>query len=111
ATSLDRLAGRRLDEISGGERQRAVLARALAQEPELLLLDEPTANLDINFQIDLLRLVRSMAEDHGITAVAVMHELNLASEFSDYLLLLKNGRAMRLGDPSEVLTRELLEDA
>jgi iron complex transport system ATP-binding protein len=111
ATSLERLANRRLDEISGGERQRAVLARALAQEPELLLLDEPTANLDLNFQIELLRLVRGMADDHGITAVAVMHELNLASEFSDYMLLLKHGRALRFGEPTCVLTRELLEEA
>ncbi len=111
ATSLERLANRRIDEISGGERQRAVLARALAQEPELLLLDEPTANLDLNYQVELLRLVRNMAEDHGITAVAVMHELNLAAEFSDYLLLLKNGRAMQVGEPSEVLTRDLLEEA
>jgi iron complex transport system ATP-binding protein len=111
ATSLNRLANRRLDEISGGERQRAVLARALVQEPELMLLDEPTASLDLNYQVDLLRLVRTMVEDHGITAVAVMHELNLAAEFADYLLLLKNGRALQSGLPAEVLTRDLLEDA
>lgn len=111
AASLDRLANRRLDEISGGERQRAVLARALVQEPELLLLDEPTASLDLNYQVELLRLVRSMVEDHGITAVAVMHELNLASEFADYLLLLKNGRVLQSGLPSDVLQRDVLEDA
>ena len=110
ATSLDRLANRRMDEISGGERQRAILARALAQEPELLLLDEPTASLDLNFQLELLRLVRGMVEDHDITAVAVMHELNLASEFADVLLLMKNGRTVCLGQPTELLTRELLTD-
>jgi iron complex transport system ATP-binding protein len=111
ATSLERFANRRLDEVSGGERQRAVLARALVQEPELMLLDEPTASLDLNYQVELLRLVRGMVEDHGITAVAVMHELNLASEFADYLLLLKNGRVLQTGLPTEVLTRDLLEDA
>jgi iron complex transport system ATP-binding protein len=111
ATSLDRLANRRMDEISGGERQRAILARALAQEPELLLLDEPTASLDLSFQLELLRLVRGMVEDHDITAVAVMHELNLASEFADFLLLLKNGRVVCLGNPNDVLTRERLSDA
>jgi iron complex transport system ATP-binding protein len=110
ATSLERLANRRMDEISGGERQRAILARALAQEPELLLLDEPTASLDLNFQVELLRLVRGMVEDHDITAIAVMHELNLASEFSDVLLLMKNGRAVSLGAPIDVLTREVLTD-
>jgi iron complex transport system ATP-binding protein len=110
ATSLERLANRRMDEISGGERQRAILARALAQEPELLLLDEPTASLDLNFQVDLLRLVRSMVEDHSITVVTVMHELNLASEFADILLLMKNGRAVCQGQPNDVLTRELLSE-
>ena len=110
-TSLSRLASRRMDEISGGERQRAVLARALAQEPELLLMDEPTANLDLNFQVELLRLIRRLAEEQGFGVVAVMHELNLASEFSDHLLLLRDGRLFRYGEPAGVLTRAALEEA
>jgi len=111
ATSLQKLSSRRMDEISGGERQRAILARALTQEPELLLLDEPTASLDVNFQIEMLRLVRRMAEDHGFTVVAVMHELNLASEFADSLLLMKNGRCCRFGPPEHVLQHDLVEEA
>lgn len=110
ATTLRHLASRRMDEISGGERQRAVLARALAQEPELLLMDEPTANLDINFQVELLRLIRRLAEKQGFAVAAVMHELNLAAEFSDHVLLLKDGRLFRFGEPAEVLTREALEE-
>jgi iron complex transport system ATP-binding protein len=82
----------------------------LTQEPELLLLDEPTASLDLNFQVEMLRLVRKMAEDHGFTCVAVMHELNLASEFADSLLILKNGRACRFGAPNQVLCHDLLEE-
>lgn len=108
-TSLDRLAGRPMDEISGGERQRAVLARALAQEPELLLLDEPTASLDLNFQVEMLQLIRRLGEDHSFTTVAVMHDLNLAAEFSDYLMLMKSGSICRFGEAAEVITRDLLE--
>ncbi len=111
ATSLTRFAARRMDEISGGERQRAVLARALAQEPELLLLDEPTASLDLNFQVEILQLIRRLAGENGFAAVAVMHELNLASEFADYVLLMKGGRPCRFGEPEEVLTRDGLEQA
>lgn len=110
ATRVDKLARRRLDEISGGERQRAVLARALAQEPELLLLDEPTAHLDLSFQVELLRLIRRLAEAHGFGVVAVMHEVNLASQFSDYILLLRAGRLFRFGTPGEALNATALEE-
>ncbi len=110
ATHICSMAHRRMDEISGGERQRAVLARALAQEPELLLLDEPTANLDISFQVELLRLIRRQASQYEFGVVTVMHEVNLASEFADYLMLLRAGRVFCSGTPEEVLTRPALEE-
>ncbi len=109
ATHICSLARRRIDQISGGERQRTVLARALAQEPELLLLDEPTAHLDLSFQVELLRLVRRLSDQHGFGIVAVMHEVNLASEFADYILLLHNGKIFRFGAPVDVLTARALE--
>jgi len=110
ATQICSLANRRTDEISGGEMQRVVLARALAQEPELLLLDEPTANLDLVFQVELLRMIRRLMLERGLGVVAVMHEVNLASQFADCILLLRKGRLFRLGTPEETLTASALEE-
>lgn len=105
---LDGLAVRRLTEISGGEFQRAVLARALAQKPRLLLLDEPTANLDIGFQIEMLALLRRLSKSEALIVVLVTHELNLASEMADRILLLENGRLIRQGPPETVFESNLL---
>ncbi len=107
-TMLEPIADRRVTEISGGEFQRAVLARALAQRPRLLLLDEPTANLDIRYQIEMLRLVRELAASEGFTAVVVTHQLNLASEMADRILLMDSGRLVRAGTPEEVLDAAVL---
>ena len=107
-TSLRHLAARRVDEISGGEIQRAVLARTLAQRPRLLLLDEPTANLDIGYQIEMLALLRRLAATEPFIVVIITHELNLAAEMADYLLLLEAGRAVRQGPPEAVLEPNLL---
>ena len=107
-TNLVALADRPITEVSGGEFQRAVLARTLAQRPRLVLLDEPTANLDIGYQIEMLRLLRDLASTEDFVAVIVTHELNLAAEFADYLLLLNGGQCLRLGTPSQVLDSELL---
>ena len=107
-TRLDHLAARRITEISGGEFQRAVLARTLAQRPRLVLLDEPTANLDIGYQIEMLRLLRQLAAAEHFAAVIVTHELNLASELSDWLILLECGRCLCQGQPEDVLKPELL---
>jgi iron complex transport system ATP-binding protein len=107
-TNLAAYAGRRLLELSSGEFQRAVLARTLAQRPRLLLLDEPTANLDIGYQIEMFRLVRQLAAAEKFIAVVVTHELNLVAELADYLVLLDDGRCVCQGRPEAVLESDLL---
>lgn len=94
--------------LSGGERQRAVLARALAQGTPVLLLDEPTSHLDIGHQLDLLERVRALVERRGLTAVAALHDLNLATRFADRVVVLAGGRKVADGPPAEVLSPELL---
>ncbi len=104
------LANRRINELSGGERRRVLIARALAQEPYLLLLDEPTLNLDINNQIELMRTVRSLCSERGIAVLSVFHDFNLAARYSDYIILLNEGRVFSVGTPEEVLTKENLKE-
>ena len=105
----DHLSGRWMDQISGGEKQRVILARALAQQPLLLLLDEPTLHLDIGAQVDLLEALRRLAAQNRYTVVVVTHELNLAGEYADQVVLLQRGRSLRVGPPASVYQRELLE--
>jgi iron complex transport system ATP-binding protein len=107
-TELESFEARLMNELSGGERQRAVLARALATEAKVLLLDEPTANLDLAHQAAMLRLVRARCHSRERAAVVVTHDVNLAAEFADRVLLLKNGREIAIGPPRAVLTEELL---
>jgi iron complex transport system ATP-binding protein len=102
------LAERRLGDISGGEQQRLLLARALAQEAPLLLLDEPTTRLDLQYQISLLDAVRGLVDQGGLTVVMTLHDLNLVSRYADQLCLLVDGRMMAQGTPEEVLDAELL---
>ena len=109
-TELTDLSGRLMNELSGGERQRAVLARALATEASFLLLDEPTANLDLSHQATLLALVRSRCDKRQASALVVTHDLNLAAQFADRILLMRNGKVVRLGTPEEVLTPQLLNE-
>lgn len=108
--SLTNLAERSLTDLSGGQRQRAWLALVLAQDAPVLLLDEPTAFLDLAHQADLLCLGRSLAAE-GRTVVAVLHDLNLAAAFADDLLVIEHGQTSAFGSPHEVLTAELLADA
>ena len=103
------LADRWMDKISGGEKQRVILARALAQQPLLLLLDEPTLHLDIGAQVDLLESLRRLAAQNRYTVVVVTHELNLAGEYADQVVLLQRGKCLRIGPPATVLQREILE--
>ncbi len=98
--------GRIMNELSGGERQRVVLARALAAETRVLLLDEPTANLDLAHQALMFKLVRERCRDCGVAAIVITHDLNLASGFADRVLLLKDGEVVAGGTPREVLTAE-----
>lgn len=105
----DNLSDRWMDQISGGEKQRVILARALAQQPLLLLLDEPTLHLDIGAQVDLLAALRRLAAANRYTVVVVTHELNLAGQYADQIVLLQRGKCLRVGPPANVYQRELLE--
>jgi len=110
ATETLPLAALPFEQLSGGERQRALLARALAQEPRLLGLDEPTAHLDLRYQAETAALLRRLNREHGMTIVLVSHDLNLAAELCDRLLLLRAGEIARVGVPGDVLEQALLED-
>jgi iron complex transport system ATP-binding protein len=103
------LSDRSMDQISGGEKQRVILARALAQQPLLLLLDEPTLHLDIAAQVNLLDALRRLSARYRYTVVVVTHELNLAAEYADQILLMQSGRCLRVGPPAAIYQRELLE--
>lgn len=101
------LADRSIAELSGGEKQKVIIAQALAQEPRLLLLDEPTSHLDISHQLEILDLIKSLTRQ-GLAVISVFHELNLAAQYSDRLVLLKDGLVRATGSPEEVLTTENL---
>jgi iron complex transport system ATP-binding protein len=107
-TDAAQFASRYFNELSSGERQRVVLARALAQQAKLLLLDEPTANADIAHQVSLLHLIRALTRQRGLGALVVTHEINLAADFADRVALLKDGKLLACGQPVEVMTGQLL---
>lgn len=104
------LQDRFIDELSGGERQRVIIAKALAQRPEVLFLDEPTTHLDIGHQIEIFTLIRKLNKESGLTVVTILHDLNLASEYCDKLILLSEGRIKKIGTPGEVLDYKTIEE-
>ncbi|NJP12188.1 MAG: ABC transporter ATP-binding protein [Leptolyngbyaceae cyanobacterium RU_5_1] len=97
-----------VEQLSGGERQRAFLALALAQNPKVLLLDEPTTYLDLRYQLELLELLKRLNQQQGLAIITVLHDVNLAARFSDRLALLKRGKLYHLGSPATALTPENL---
>ncbi|WP_282697196.1 ABC transporter ATP-binding protein [Streptomyces sp. CC208A] len=109
-TDVAALADRSVDELSGGQRQRVWIAMALAQETDLLLLDEPTTYLDIAHQVEVLDLVRRLNRSRGRTVVLVLHDLNQAARYADHLVAMKAGRVVAEGPPSEVVTEELVRE-
>jgi len=110
-TGISHLADRKLNALSGGERQRVFIARAICQEPEIMLLDEPTASLDLAHQIRIMDLMEKLQQEKKITIVMVSHDLNLAAMYGTRLLLLNKGEIVKIGLPEEVLTFQTLEDA
>ncbi len=110
-TNTLHLKDRIITEISGGERQRVIIAKALAQNPSIILLDEPTSHLDINHQIEILNLLRKLNKEKGTTIVVVIHDINLASRYSDRIIMLNEGEIIGMGSPDEVITEENIESA
>jgi iron complex transport system ATP-binding protein len=110
ATQTLAFAERRVGELSGGERQRLTIARALAQEPKIMLMDEPTANLDINYQIETLDLARQLCRKQKLIVVVTLHDLNLASQYCDRLVVLSNGTVYCQGIPQAVINAKTIKD-
>lgn len=109
-TATQPLAERRIGELSGGEIQRLIIARVLTQEPKAILLDEPTANLDIRHQVEILDLIRSLCRNDNLTVLAALHDLNLAAQYCDKLILINNGQVHAQGTPKEVINSQNIEE-
>ena len=106
---ITHLAMRSFDELSAGQHQKVVLARGLAQEPEILLLDEPTSNLDIRHQMEVTRMLRDLSRTRGLLAIMISHDINIAARYSDNIIMMKDGSVFAVGSPAEVLTEENLK--
>ncbi|ELN2736010.1 iron-hydroxamate transporter ATP-binding subunit [Pluralibacter gergoviae] len=106
---LKPLAGRLVDSLSGGERQRAWIAMLVAQDSRCLLLDEPTSALDIAHQVDVLALVHRLSQQRGLTVIAVLHDINMAARYCDYLVALRGGKLIAQGEPAAIMRGETLE--
>ncbi len=108
ATDLENIREKEVKNLSGGQRQRAWIAMALAQQTGNILLDEPTTYLDMAYQLEILELLKNLNERHGCTIVMVLHDLNLAARFADFIVAMKAGRMIRCGTPEQVMTNEVL---
>ncbi len=104
--NIENLAMRDINELSGGQQQKVFIARALVQEPDVLLLDEPTSNLDIRHQLEVMEIITSIVREKKISAIMAIHDLNLASRYADRIVMLNGGTIIDAGDPSSVLTPE-----
>ena len=109
-TDVFRVKDKAISELSGGEQQLAAIARALTQEPNLLLLDEPTSHLDISHQVQILNLIQQLNQELKLTVLIIIHDLNLAGEYCDYLVMMDKGKIHIKGTPHEVLTYQTIED-
>lgn len=109
-TNTTFLKNRSFMELSGGERQRVILAQALAQEPDILILDEPVSHLDLQHQVEILNLLKKMCVDKKLTAITVLHDLNMASAYSDYIVMMREGRIKYRGTPFETLTASNIKE-
>lgn len=103
---IDKLTMKDFNELSGGEKQKVCIARAISQEPQVLLLDEPTSNLDLKYQLEAMETIRNLVKKTGISAIMAIHDLNLASRYSDKLAMLKDGKVYASGNPQTLLTPE-----
>ncbi len=109
-TNTWQLKDKKIDQISGGERQRVIIARAITQNTEILILDEPISNIDIHHQIQLLDVLKTLNREKNITIITILHDLNLAAQYSDEIILLSKGEIMAKGNPQEVLTKEIINE-
>ncbi|WP_449538616.1 ABC transporter ATP-binding protein [Ferdinandcohnia sp. Marseille-Q9671] len=107
---ITEFSGRNIDELSGGQRQRVWIAMALAQQTDILFLDEPTTYLDITYQVEILDLLTDLNRKHGTTIVMVLHDINLSARYADHIFALHSGKLVAEGEPSKVITSQLIED-
>lgn len=108
-TSVLHLKDKSIQHISGGERQRVMIARALTQEADTLLLDEPISHLDIKYQLEVLNVCKALTQNQQMTVVTTLHDINMASRFSDFIILMKNGEIIEMGAPNEVINKENIQ--
>ena len=106
---IDDLADSKFNELSAGQHQKVMLARGLVQQPEILLLDEPTANLDVKHQLGVTKLLRDISHEDGVLVIMICHDLNIAAKYADSIIMMKDGKIFATGKPEDVITKENIE--